>query len=95
MDSDTLRAVAGELRLSRLDRASKAQLRERVLHQAIGARRKYDGLEMVTWVTKANPTPEDSHRHLTRWCQRVLSRPEVRKIMNRRERAVVDAENFS
>lgn len=39
-----LLAVAGELGLTRVERLSGPQLTERVLRQAIGARRKYEGL---------------------------------------------------
>ncbi|WP_016697978.1 hypothetical protein [Actinoalloteichus spitiensis] len=39
-----LLAVAAELRLTRVNRLSKAELRSRVLKQAIGARRKFAGL---------------------------------------------------
>lgn len=39
-----LLAIAGELKLTRMERLSRAELRRRVLKQAIGARRKFAGL---------------------------------------------------
>ncbi|SFJ76518.1 hypothetical protein SAMN05421835_108178 [Amycolatopsis sacchari] len=44
LDHDDLLALATALGLSRLGRASKKELERRVLRQAIGARRKYEGL---------------------------------------------------
>jgi hypothetical protein len=44
LDREGLLAVAAELGLSRLDRASKKTLEERIIRQAIGARRKFQGL---------------------------------------------------
>ncbi len=41
---EALLRVAAELGLSRLERVSGAELRRRVLRQAISARRKYAGL---------------------------------------------------
>ncbi|UJW36879.1 hypothetical protein L3Q67_45250 (plasmid) [Saccharothrix sp. AJ9571] len=43
LDREGLLAVAAELGLSRLERASKPELERRVLKQAIGARRKFEG----------------------------------------------------
>lgn len=47
LDRQALLAVAAELKLTRVDRLSRAELRRRVLKQAIGARRKFAGLR--TW----------------------------------------------
>ena len=47
LDRAGLLAVAGELLLTRVDRLTKPQLKQRLLKQAIGSRRKYDGLR--TW----------------------------------------------
>lgn len=44
LDRETLLAVAAELLLTRVDHLSRPQLEKRVLKQAIGARRKFDGL---------------------------------------------------
>ncbi|WP_255632830.1 hypothetical protein [Amycolatopsis sp. TNS106] len=44
LDHDGLLAVAAELQLTRVDRLSNTELRNRVLRQAIGARRKFQGL---------------------------------------------------
>ncbi|MCP2330570.1 hypothetical protein [Actinoalloteichus caeruleus] len=44
LDREGLLAVAAELRLTRMDRLSRTELRRRVLKQAIGARRKFAGL---------------------------------------------------
>lgn len=44
LDKPALLLVAAELGLSRVERLSGAELRRRVLRQAIGARRKYAGL---------------------------------------------------
>lgn len=44
LDRENLLAVAAELKLTRVDRLSRAELRRRVLKQAIGARRKFAGL---------------------------------------------------
>ncbi|MFI7673448.1 hypothetical protein [Actinophytocola sp. NPDC049390] len=44
LDADGLLAVAAALGLTRLDRLRRADLEKRVLKQAIGARRKFDGL---------------------------------------------------
>ncbi|ASO20609.1 hypothetical protein FHR81_004721 [Actinoalloteichus hoggarensis] len=44
LDRDGLLAVAAELRLTRVARLSRPELRRRVLKQAIGARRKFAGL---------------------------------------------------
>jgi hypothetical protein len=44
LTKDDLLAVAGALQLTRVDRLSVPQLRDRVLKQAIAARRKYEGL---------------------------------------------------
>ncbi|GAA1715034.1 hypothetical protein GCM10009765_74890 [Fodinicola feengrottensis] len=44
LDRDHLLAVAAELGLSRVNRLSQPELEKRVLKQAIGARRKFDGL---------------------------------------------------
>lgn len=44
LDKAGLLAVAAALGLSRLDRASKKEITRRILKQAIGARRKFEGL---------------------------------------------------
>lgn len=44
LDREGLLAVAAELKLTRVDRLSVKALKERVLKQAIGARRKFEGL---------------------------------------------------
>jgi hypothetical protein len=44
LDRDSLLAVAAELLLTRVQHLSRAELEARVLRQAIGARRKFDGL---------------------------------------------------
>jgi hypothetical protein len=44
LDKPGLLAVAAELGLTRVDRLSHTELEKRVLKQAIGARRKFDGL---------------------------------------------------
>jgi hypothetical protein len=44
LDRDALLAVAAELGLTRVERLSAKELQTKVLKQAIGARRKYDGL---------------------------------------------------
>ena len=44
LDREALLAVAGELLLTRTDRLSRPQLTQRILKQAIGARRKFEGL---------------------------------------------------
>lgn len=44
LDRDTLLDVAAELKLTRVNRLSYAELTARVLKQAIGARRKFEGL---------------------------------------------------
>lgn len=44
LDHADLLAVAAELRLSRLERLSKPKLRQRIVHQAITARKKFQGL---------------------------------------------------
>jgi hypothetical protein len=44
LDRESLLAVAAELRLTRVHRLSQTELEKRVLKQAIGARRKFDGL---------------------------------------------------
>lgn len=44
-DRDGLLAVAAELRLTRVDRLNHAALEKRILKQAIGARRKFAGLQ--------------------------------------------------
>ncbi|MER7015324.1 hypothetical protein ABT324_28155 [Saccharopolyspora sp. NPDC000359] len=43
-DHDGLLAVAGELGLTRVDKLTKPKLTERIIKQAITARRKYEGL---------------------------------------------------
>ncbi|GAA4891372.1 hypothetical protein [Saccharopolyspora cebuensis] len=43
-DRDGLVAVATELRLTRMERATKPELVRRILQQAISARRKFEGL---------------------------------------------------
>jgi hypothetical protein len=44
LDRDSLLAVAAELQLTRVNRLSQTELEKRLLKQAIGARRKFDGL---------------------------------------------------
>ena len=44
LDRDDLLAVAAELKLTRVERLSQKELTRRVLKQAIGARRKFEGL---------------------------------------------------
>ncbi|WP_206792618.1 Rho termination factor N-terminal domain-containing protein [Amycolatopsis sp. MtRt-6] len=44
LDRESLLAVAAELQLTRVARLSQAELKRRVLKQAIGARRKFAGL---------------------------------------------------
>lgn len=44
LDRDGLLAVAAALQLTRVDHLSRKALEKRVLKQAIGARRKFDGL---------------------------------------------------
>ncbi|MFB9686470.1 hypothetical protein [Amycolatopsis plumensis] len=44
LDRESLLAVATELQLTRVERLSRAELKRRVLKQAIGARRKFAGL---------------------------------------------------
>lgn len=44
LDKDSLLAVATELQLSRLERESGAEIERRIIKQAIGARRKFEGL---------------------------------------------------
>jgi hypothetical protein len=44
LDREDLLAVAAELQLTRVHRLSRAELKKRVLKQAIGARRKFAGL---------------------------------------------------
>lgn len=44
LTKEDLLAVATELLLTRVDRLSRRELETRVLKQAIGARRKFDGL---------------------------------------------------
>jgi hypothetical protein len=44
LDKEQLLAVATELQLTRVSRLSRTELEKRVLRQAIGARRKYEGL---------------------------------------------------
>lgn len=44
LDKDSLLAVATELQLSRLERQSGAEIKRRIIKQAIGARRKFEGL---------------------------------------------------
>lgn len=44
LDADGLLSVAAALGLTRVDRLRQAELEKRVLKQAIGARRKFDGL---------------------------------------------------
>ncbi|GAB3580372.1 hypothetical protein GCM10027445_50560 [Amycolatopsis endophytica] len=47
LDREALLAVAAALRLTRVQRLSTRKLTERILQQAIGARRKFEGLR--TW----------------------------------------------
>jgi hypothetical protein len=44
LDKESLLAVAAELQLTRVDRLGRVELEKRVLQQAIGARRKFEGL---------------------------------------------------
>lgn len=44
LDRRSLLAVAAALQLTRLERLSAKEIRRRVLKQAIGARRKFNGL---------------------------------------------------
>lgn len=44
LDRESLLAVAAALGLTRVDRLSKPKLEARILQQAIGARRKFEGL---------------------------------------------------
>lgn len=44
LDREALLAVAAQLQLTRVERLSRAELKRRVLNQAIGARRKFAGL---------------------------------------------------
>ncbi|MGV9676376.1 hypothetical protein ACWDSJ_13935 [Nocardia sp. NPDC003482] len=62
LDLDGLREVADDLLLTRVDKLSQAELERRVLKQAIGARRKFEGLR-TGWRADlierpANPAPE-------------------------------------
>lgn len=44
LTKDDLLAVATELQLTRLERESGAEIKRRIIKQAIGARRKFEGL---------------------------------------------------
>lgn len=44
LNRSELLSVATKLKLSRLEQLSKAKITDRILHQAITARRKYEGL---------------------------------------------------